>query len=85
MKIIHCADLHLDSKMETNLSKEKSKERKNEILITFERMVDYARQNGVEIIIIAGDMFDKKNITQKCKKTVKSAIYLNPEIDFIYL
>lgn len=29
MKIIHCADLHLDSKMTSNLSKEQAKERKN--------------------------------------------------------
>ena len=85
MKIIHCADLHLDSKMETNLSKEKAKERKNEILITFERMIDYAKQNDVKIIIIAGDMFDKKTISQKAKNIVKNAIYSNPEIDFIYL
>ena len=85
MKIIHCADLHLDSKMETNLSKEKARERKNEILITFEKMVEYAKQNKVEIIIIAGDMFDKKTISQKAKKIVKNEIYSNPEIDFIYL
>ena len=85
MKIIHCADLHLDSKMETNLSKEKAKERKNEILITFERMVEYARENDIKIIIIAGDMFDKSQITQKAKKIVKNAIFSNPEIDFIYL
>ena len=85
MKIIHCADLHLDSKMETNLSKEKARERKNEILITFEKMVEYAGQNDVEAIIIAGDMFDKNKISQKAKKLVKNAIYSNPEIDFIYL
>ena len=85
MKIIHCSDLHLDSKMETNLTKEKARERKNEILITFERMVEYAKQNDVKVIIIAGDMFDKKTITAKAKKIVKNAIYSNKEIDFVYL
>ena len=85
MKIIHCADLHLDSKMETNLGKEKARERKNEILLTFERMVDYAKQEDVKAIIIAGDMFDKKVITQKAKKIVKNTIYSNSNIDFIYL
>ncbi len=29
MKIIHCADLHLDSKMTSNLSKEQAKREKN--------------------------------------------------------
>ena len=85
MKIIHCSDLHLDSKMETNLSKEKAKERKNEILLTFENMIKYAKQNEVKIIIIAGDMFDKKNVSVKAKTMVKNQIMLNPEIDFIYL
>ena len=85
MKIIHCSDLHLDSKMETNLDKEKARERKNEILITFENMINYARENDVNIIIIAGDLFDKKNITAKAKKTVRNSIISNSEIDFIYL
>ena len=39
MKMIHCADLHLDSKMESNLSAEKARERREELLQTFERMV----------------------------------------------
>lgn len=85
MKIIHCADLHLDSKMETNLSKEKARERKNEILITFEKMVQYAKQNNVKIIIIAGDLFDKSKVSQKAKRIVKDVILSNSEIDFIYL
>ena len=32
-------------------------------------MIQYAKEAGVKIIIIAGDMFDKKNITQKAKKS----------------
>lgn len=42
MKFIHCADLHLDSKMSANLDKERAKERRSEILDTFVRMVRYA-------------------------------------------
>ena len=85
MKIIHCSDLHLDSKMEANLDKEKARERKYEILLTFERMIDFAKENNVEIIIIAGDLFDKKTISAKAKNIVKTAIISNPEIDFLYL
>ena len=85
MKIIHCSDLHLDSKMETNLDREKARERKNEILITFERMIEFAKENDVNIIIIAGDLFDKKTVSVKAKKIVKNVILSNPQIDFIYL
>ena len=48
MKIIHCADLHLDSKMTSNLSKEQAKERKMEILRTYSRMIEYAKNNDVK-------------------------------------
>ena len=85
MKIIHCSDLHLDSKMEANLDKEKSKQRKNEILLSFQKMIEYANKSDVKIIIIAGDLFDKSKISVKEKNIVKDAIISNPQIDFIYL
>lgn len=85
MKFIHCADLHLDSKMSANLDKEKAKERKAEILHTFERMVDYAEQNGVFGILIAGDMFDTKNTTAATRNAVLFQINSHPELTFYYL
>ena len=65
MKIIHCADLHLDSKMTSNLDREKARERKNELLLTYKRMIDYANKEGITDIIIAGDLFDTKNVSKK--------------------
>ncbi len=84
MKIIHCSDLHLDSKMNA-LDTMKSKERRDEILRTYQNMVEYAEKNDVKIILIAGDMFDKKNITVKAKNVVLDSITSHPNIDFIYL
>lgn len=85
MKIIHCADLHLDSKMETNLSVAQAKERKKEILNTFERMVDYAHTHGVTAIIIAGDMFDTPQVFGSTKSRMLNTITKYPQIDFLYL
>ena len=85
MKIIHCADLHLDSKMTANLSKEQAKERKMEILRTFSRMVDYAAKNGVKVIIIAGDLFDTRNVSATARNLVRDTILKHPHIDFLYL
>lgn len=85
MKIIHCGDLHLDSKMESTLPKEKAKERKNEILMTFLKMIEYARKNWVSVIMIAGDMFDTRNVSAKVRNTVLDAIRSNPGISFLYL
>lgn len=85
MKIIHCADLHLDSKMTANLTKEKAKERKMEILRTFSRMVEYAKKNNVSVILIAGDMFDTRNVSATARNMVRDVIMQSPEIDFLYL
>lgn len=85
MKIIHCADLHLDSKMTSNLSKEQARERKIEILRAFSHMVSYAADNHVRAILIAGDLFDTRNVSATARNTVKDAILSHPEIDFLYL
>ena len=76
MKIIHCADLHLDSKMTSNLSKEQAKERKMEILRTYSRMIEYAKNNDVKAIIIAGDLFDTRNVSATARNLVKDSIIL---------
>ena len=60
MKLIHCADLHLDSPMESNLSSEQARERKNEILSTFAKIVRLADEGGVSAILISGDLFDTR-------------------------
>ncbi|MBO5080977.1 MAG: DNA repair exonuclease [Lachnospiraceae bacterium] len=85
MKFIHCADLHLDSKLESNIGKEKAKERRNEILLTFERIVQLAKKEEVTAVLIAGDLFDTKNIAAKARNLVWDMIVANPEIDFLYL
>lgn len=85
MKMIHCADLHLDSRMNANLDKESAKERKGEILHTFERMILYAAQNQVSAILIAGDLFDTKNISATTRNVVLHNMIGHPEINFYYL
>ena len=85
MKIIHCADLHLDSKMESNLDKEQASLRRIELVETYERMVKYAKDNGVRAILIAGDLFDKSHIRKDVKRRVVEQILDAPEIDFYYL
>jgi len=85
MKMIHCADLHLDAKMTANLDKEHAKERKAELLGTFSRMVAYAEKEGVEAILIAGDLFDTSNISATARHVVLDEITGHPQIAFYYL
>lgn len=87
MKIIHCADLHLDSKMQANLNWQKALERNEELIQTFENMVNnFAVKNQVKIIIIAGDLFDTENSANKISvKRILQSISKNPQITFFYL
>lgn len=86
MKIIHCADIHADSAMESHFTKEQKEIRKDEIADAFARMVDFAAKNDVKAVIIAGDLFDTKASQQKTiKKRISYVISKNPQIDFLYL
>lgn len=85
MKIIHTADIHLNSKMESSLNSEQAKMRKVELLRTFSRMIDFANDNDVQTIIIAGDLFDTESINKSTKDYVLSLISNNPHITFLYL
>ncbi len=85
MKLIHCSDLHLDSPMESHLSAEQARERNHEILKTFFRLVCYARENHVDAVLIAGDLFDSNRITQTTADFVLDTITQASEVEFLYL
>lgn len=85
MKILHCADIHLDSAMTANLDKDKAKERKSELLASFKDMVGYAVRENIGIIIIAGDLFDTRNISVTARKEVYNIIAGNSGVRFYYL
>lgn len=84
MKIIHCADLHLNSVL-SSLPSEKAKTRREEILSNFERLCDYANNNDVKVVIIAGDMFDTLKVTNKVMNRILFAISNCSNTDFLYL
>lgn len=84
-KIIHCADLHLDSKLHTNLDRERAKKRRDELLHNFERLAAYASDENVEAVLIAGDLFDRETVSALAKNTVLSVIRSHPAIRFYYL
>lgn len=85
MKLIHCADLHLDAKMTSLLPPDLAKERRTELLRTFVRMVEYAGRENVQAILIAGDLFDRRQISALARNTVLAAIREYPDITFFYI
>ncbi len=85
MKIIHCADIHLGSKIESKLPKNKADIRKKEVRLAFSDMVEYAQKENVKIILISGDLFDSDRPLKKDKDFFYSIVKSYPNIDFIYL
>lgn len=85
MKIIHCADVHLDSNMRTHLDSEKARARKTELLETFSGMVEYGVNNKVDAILIAGDLFDTKRPGKRARDYVCETFKRNPQITFYYI
>lgn len=84
MKIIHTADLHLDSKIDS-LSPDKGKIRRDEILRTFERLCEYAAKENVAAVIIAGDAFDTARVSKKTAERFVTAVSSAKNTDFLYL
>lgn len=77
VKFIHCADLHLDSpfrsrsRMPGGILNALMDSTYNSV----ENMIDFAIENKVDFIIIAGDVFDKAN------RTLKSEIFMKRQFD----
>ena len=85
MKMIHCSDIHLDSRMEQNLTAAQARERNAEILATFSRMVDYALEQDVAAVLLAGDLFDTQRVSAATAGFVLDRIRRAPQLDFYYL
>ncbi len=85
MKIIHCADLHLDSKIESNLPPAKSRERKKEIIMAFCKMADFAVSVKATAVIIAGDLFDTDRMLPATRDIILGKINDCKAVDFLYL
>lgn len=85
MKIIHCADVHLDSKLSANLDERRARLRREELLHTFLRMIDYAAEQEVEAVLIAGDLFDTRRVQAGVRNAVEGAVRKHPDIDFYLL
>lgn len=85
MKVIHCADIHLGSKLTSKFPDNITKKRRAELRSTFSRMIDSANSSGVKVIILSGDVFDRNDPFIKDKDFFYNAVKRNPDIDFLYL
>jgi len=85
VRLIHCADIHLGSKLDSKFPKALSDKRKEEVRNSFRRMIEYAKENDVSVIMLSGDVFDSDAPFKKDKDFFFSVVENNPDIDFLYL
>ena len=64
LRLLHCADAHLDTPF-TLADMENADVRRAEMRTAFSSMMTYIRQNGVKLLLIAGDLFDHAFLTRE--------------------
>ncbi len=69
VKILHTGDIHLDSAF-AGLSLAKSENAREEQRRIFEKIIDYAKDNSFDMVLISGDLFDGKYITSRTREVV---------------
>jgi DNA repair exonuclease SbcCD nuclease subunit len=62
-RILHCADIHFDSPLTSNLSTELAAIRGEELRETFSKIIEYAK--NVDMLLIAGDLFNSKFVSRE--------------------
>lgn len=63
VKIIHTADLHLGAEMSYLGSA--ADERRAELLLTFEKIIDLCNNKNADLLLIAGDLFENNSVGSK--------------------
>ena len=85
MRFIHAADIHLGSKLAGKFPEGKSKIRKDELLDSFRRLVEYAESEDIKVVVLSGDVFDSDNPKTKDLPYFYAVIDSHPDITFYYL
>ena len=66
LRIIHCADLHLGSKIQAKLPPDKAEIRRKEVRAAFENMLKFAYENRVSAVINGGAK--PRKVTRRAQK-----------------
>lgn len=85
VKLIHTADLHLDSAFRSRFTKEEAENRRQKQLMAWKELLSFAVEKKVQGILIAGDLFDSPVISHGTMDFFLSTISEHPEISFFYL
>ena len=85
VKLIHTADLHLDSAFRSRFTKEEAENRRQKQLMAWKELLSFAVEKRVQGILIAGDLFDSPVVSHGTMDFFLSTMAEHPEISFFYL
>ena len=85
MKLIHCSDLHLDSPLGSHYTPEKARIRNAELRAAFARIVEFAIDQQVDAVLIAGDLFDHTCVSAHTAAFVLEQMARAKDVTFFYL
>ena len=85
VKLIHTADMHLDSAFRSRFTKEEAENRRQKQLMAWKELLSFAEEKKVQGILIAGDLFDSPVVSHGTMDFFLSTISEHPEISFFYL
>lgn len=85
VKLIHTADLHLDSAFRSRFTKEEAENRRQKQLMAWKELLSFAVEKKVQGILIAGDLFDSPVVSHGTMDFFLSTVSEHPEISFFYL
>lgn len=85
MKLIHCADIHLDAPLESVFPPEGAREYRRAVLSDFSALIETADRGGADALLIAGDLFDSDNTSERTVRYVLDLFRAHPNLTVFYL
>ena len=82
VKILHCADVHIGA-AESSLGT-LAESRRAETLITFEKIINLAKESQVNVLLIAGDLFNSNNVDKSFADRVFKCFASIPDVKIVY-
>ena len=82
IKILHCSDIHLDAPF-IGMTGEKADERRRELRGAFAKMMEFVRERKIDYVLIAGDLFDTKYVTNATAEILIREFRISENTKFI--
>ena len=73
MKLLHASDFHLDSRM-SGLTTDKSAQRRRELRELPSRLARLAKDEGVDLVLLPGDLFDGERVYPETVRALAGAL-----------